>query len=191
MGDERIKELDKYFPPAGHCAFCGFHDKRHRLWDVLIAGADAGRTAEEIASWYELSLDAVRLVLEIRPYTTEIAQQESQVDSLINRLEWDEIERFGDDLFRDPDGKWIDISDMLEAIRQIDEKNSPIMEEAFIIIRRAVRVLRDIETRAVFLEPVARMNIEDILEPGDKWLEENKNVFARYSAFLSKNEQKE
>lgn len=63
-----LHELDVHFAPCGPCAFCGFRDKRHRLWDAIIGSADAGDSAETIAAAYDLPLPAVELVLELRPY---------------------------------------------------------------------------------------------------------------------------
>lgn len=52
-------QLDQWFPPRGPCAFCGFHDARHRLWDVLVL---MDETAEAQAANYELPVEAVRAV---------------------------------------------------------------------------------------------------------------------------------
>ena len=65
---DAIAELDRWYPPCGPCAFCGFHDKRHRLWDVWIAEADAGITAEDIADDFDQPIKYVEAVLRIRPY---------------------------------------------------------------------------------------------------------------------------
>jgi len=64
-----IAELDQYYPPCGPCAFCGHRDKRHRLWDTIMAQYDnAGTSVEEIARWYDVEPEHVRAVLRIRPY---------------------------------------------------------------------------------------------------------------------------
>ncbi len=63
-----IAQLDKYFPPAGPCAFCGHRDKRHRLWDVVMGMSEGGDSAEIIAHDYNLSVEAIEAVLKIRPY---------------------------------------------------------------------------------------------------------------------------
>lgn len=64
----RIKELDKHFKPCGSCWFCGFHDKRHRLWDTMIGMHEGGDSIELIASVYELPIEAVAKVIELKPY---------------------------------------------------------------------------------------------------------------------------
>ena len=58
-------ELDHYFPPAGPCAFCGHVDRRHRLWDALMARPESDLI---VALEYYLPLEAVRLVRTLRPY---------------------------------------------------------------------------------------------------------------------------
>ena len=60
-----LSDLDKWFPPCGPCAFCGHPDKRHRMWDMLI---DAQDSPEMLAKMYELPIEAVLAVKEIRPY---------------------------------------------------------------------------------------------------------------------------
>ena len=61
-----ISQLDKYYPPCGKCAFCGHKDKRHRLWDTWLALRDMG--AEWITVAYDVDIEYVELVLEIKPY---------------------------------------------------------------------------------------------------------------------------
>ena len=61
----QLSDLDKWFPPCGPCAFCGHPDKRHRLWDMLIDSPDP---PEMLANMYDLSLEAVQAVQQIRPY---------------------------------------------------------------------------------------------------------------------------
>ena len=69
----RPMKLDHYFPPCGPCAFCGHPDKRHRLWDAIIAARRDGKnTVADIASWMDLPADAVRAVLRSRPYQKRI-----------------------------------------------------------------------------------------------------------------------
>lgn len=63
--DVDISELDKYFKPAGPCMLCGHPDKRHRLWDTIIALTDSD---EVVAHLYDLPIEAVKLVRELRPY---------------------------------------------------------------------------------------------------------------------------
>ena len=56
-------------PPAGPCAFCGYPDKRHRMWDMIrgrfAAGEsiadlakDYGQTPLEIEQWLRLAITA-------------------------------------------------------------------------------------------------------------------------------------
>ena len=60
--------LNRYFPHAGPCAFCGHPDKRHRLWDAIMGQRAAGDSVDLIAWWYELPRAAVLAVLKVRPY---------------------------------------------------------------------------------------------------------------------------
>lgn len=66
--EERFPELNAHFPPAGRCLVCGGDDKRHRLWDTILAEIDGGETDEMIAGNYLLPPDAVAAVRRIRPY---------------------------------------------------------------------------------------------------------------------------
>ena len=68
MDRSQIAELDQWYPPCGPCAFCCGPDKRHRVWDVWIAQADAGETAADIADDFDAVLEYVEAVLRIRPY---------------------------------------------------------------------------------------------------------------------------
>ena len=68
MNKTDLAELDKHFPPCGPCGLCGFHDKRHRLWDSIMGNYSAGDTADTIADNYSHSIEAVLAVLRIRPY---------------------------------------------------------------------------------------------------------------------------
>ena len=61
-----IAQLNKWFTPAGPCAFCGHRDKRHRIWDTIMLAEAAGETAIGIAWWLELTV--IEAVLRIRPY---------------------------------------------------------------------------------------------------------------------------
>lgn len=63
-----LKDLDKWYPPCGPCAFCGFHDKRHRLWDMWCGMNKAGDTVESIAKNYEQPVEYVQAVIDIQPY---------------------------------------------------------------------------------------------------------------------------
>ncbi len=63
-----IAQLDKYYSPAGPCAFCGHRDKRHRLWDVIMGMFVGGDSIEMIAWDYNLSIEAIKAVIKIRPY---------------------------------------------------------------------------------------------------------------------------
>ena len=60
-----ISRLNIYFPPCGSCMFCGHKDKRHRLWDVIIA---MDNSDESIASVFDIPIESVKLVRQIRPY---------------------------------------------------------------------------------------------------------------------------
>ena len=60
-----IARLDKYFPPAGECMLCGFKDKRHRLWDAILF---LNESDEFTARCYNESIEAIKLVRQIRPY---------------------------------------------------------------------------------------------------------------------------
>lgn len=60
--------LDRWFPPAGACAFCGHADKRHRLWDALLGMLDAGDDVATVAGAYGLPVEAVEAVRDARPY---------------------------------------------------------------------------------------------------------------------------
>lgn len=66
-----MKQLDKYFPPCGEGAFCGHHDKRHRLWDAIMGNYDSRDSIKETAESYCLPIEAVKLVIELRPYEDE------------------------------------------------------------------------------------------------------------------------
>ena len=63
-----ISQLDKYYPPCGPCMFCGHKDKRHRAWDVFLSLSAGGEATEFIAGLYEVPVEYVKLVLEIKPY---------------------------------------------------------------------------------------------------------------------------
>lgn len=63
-----VLKLHEYFPHAGECAFCGFHDKRHRLWDMIIDRHKGGDSIEMLADDYRVPKEAIELVLKIRPY---------------------------------------------------------------------------------------------------------------------------
>ena len=56
------------YPYAGPCAFCGFRDKRHRLWDAVRENYRAGDSAESIADDYDLSVEAVRWIVAQRRF---------------------------------------------------------------------------------------------------------------------------
>ena len=61
-------DINMHFPPRGPCAFCGFHDARHRIFDTIIDSHNAGQSVDSIASEYELSILAVACVIKERPY---------------------------------------------------------------------------------------------------------------------------
>ena len=60
-----IAELDKYYHPCGPCAFCGHHDKRHRMWDMFM---DSPESDVELAADYHVDKEYVTAVRRIRPY---------------------------------------------------------------------------------------------------------------------------
>lgn len=62
---KQISKLDKYFPPCGECWFCGHRDKRHRLWDAILA---LDEPDECIAALYDEPIEAIKLIKEIKPY---------------------------------------------------------------------------------------------------------------------------
>lgn len=66
-----IADLDQWFPPCGPCAFCGFHDQRHRVWAAIMDRAAAGETAAELALDYGVPVAAIEAVLSVRPYEHE------------------------------------------------------------------------------------------------------------------------
>ena len=51
--------LTFWFAEAGPCGLCGAPDKRHRLWDVLIASPE---TDETLAWCYNYSVAAIHAV---------------------------------------------------------------------------------------------------------------------------------
>lgn len=64
-----IEYLDRYYQPCGECMFCGHKDKRHRLWDAIIALTDAGHDMDEILSQYpDESVAHIEAVQMVRPY---------------------------------------------------------------------------------------------------------------------------
>ena len=65
---KEISKLDKYYPPCGECWFCGHRDKRHRMWDTFLSLSKGGDSAEFIAGIYNINIEYVELVLEIKPY---------------------------------------------------------------------------------------------------------------------------
>ena len=46
-------------PFAGECAFCGGPDKRHRMYDAVVACLRAGDSRESVARGYDLPLETV------------------------------------------------------------------------------------------------------------------------------------
>jgi len=61
-----IEKLNNYSKPCGECMFCGHKDKRHRLWDAWLALRSMG--AEWLANAYEVDIEYIKLVLQIKPY---------------------------------------------------------------------------------------------------------------------------
>jgi uncharacterized protein (DUF433 family) len=39
-------------PPSGPCIFCGYPDKRHRMWDMIKQRFKAGESIDELAADY-------------------------------------------------------------------------------------------------------------------------------------------
>ena len=64
----RDKILDKHFPFSGPCGFCGHPDKRHRLWDSILARWECGDMVKEIMREYVYTEEAIHRVIELRPY---------------------------------------------------------------------------------------------------------------------------
>ncbi len=44
-------------PPSGVCAFCGYPDRRHRLWDMVLSRFKAGETLQDLATDYDYTRD--------------------------------------------------------------------------------------------------------------------------------------
>lgn len=67
---QEIAHLDEWFAPSGPCRLCGHPDKRHRLWDTILAicGSD-----EAVARYYEIPFEAVQAVRQVRPYQKDSA----------------------------------------------------------------------------------------------------------------------
>lgn len=63
-----IEKLDKWFPPAGPCVFCGHKDRRHRLWDVIMGMHENNEAVKAIAYNYDLSVESIEAVISIQPY---------------------------------------------------------------------------------------------------------------------------
>lgn len=63
-----VTELDRWFKPCGPCAFCGFNDKRHRLWDAIMERHEWGDSVADLAEDFDYPVDAIEAVLRIRPY---------------------------------------------------------------------------------------------------------------------------
>ena len=61
-----LSQLDKWIAPAGPCAFCGFRDKRHRLFDAILDLNESDKATEVLYDW--LPLEAIKAIRTIRPY---------------------------------------------------------------------------------------------------------------------------
>jgi len=61
-------------PYAGPCAFCGFRDKRHRLWDSVRENYRAGDSVADIAENYDLSIEGVRWIVAQRRFPRQRRQ---------------------------------------------------------------------------------------------------------------------
>ena len=66
-----VSELDQWLKPCGACAFCGFHDKRHRLWDAIMDRVASGDDPADVADDLSLEPAHVEAVLRIRPYADD------------------------------------------------------------------------------------------------------------------------
>jgi hypothetical protein len=74
-----VADLAKWFPECGPCAFCGFHDKRHRLWDAIL---DDDTTTDEWCAWnWDVPVDAIRAVRIVRPYQDDPFFSEEPTDA--------------------------------------------------------------------------------------------------------------
>lgn len=68
--------LDEHYPPCGPCAICGFHDKRHRLWDTILDEYHHGQmTPTEIANEYKLTIEHVAAVITEKPYRDDLTRR--------------------------------------------------------------------------------------------------------------------
>ncbi len=59
------KIIDSHIPFTGQCGFCGYHDSRHRIFDAII---DRLETSENLADDYELPIEIIKKIRELRPY---------------------------------------------------------------------------------------------------------------------------
>ena len=73
----KLTPLTRWFPLCGPCLLCGHQDKRHRLWDCIIERNEAGESIEELAEDYGLPAEAIREVIELRPYAEEGQRDET------------------------------------------------------------------------------------------------------------------
>jgi hypothetical protein len=59
------RKLNNLIRYRGTCGFCGFHDARHRLFDVIIYSND---TDYELAQNLELPIETIKLIRKLKPY---------------------------------------------------------------------------------------------------------------------------
>lgn len=55
---------DQFGPHAGPCAFCGHHDKRHRLIDSVVGAVLAGDSVEDTADDMDLNVQTVQAAVD-------------------------------------------------------------------------------------------------------------------------------
>lgn len=59
--------VDEQFPYAGRCGFCGFHDRRHRIFDSVISMNRAGDSYETLAEYYDVDLVVISALVVCYP----------------------------------------------------------------------------------------------------------------------------
>jgi len=52
--------LARDYVGLGECAFCGFQDAGHRVWDAIAERLEAGESERSVAEDYDLSIQGVR-----------------------------------------------------------------------------------------------------------------------------------
>ena len=59
------KIIDVHIPFTGQCGFCGYHDSRHRIFDAIM---DRPETSITLADDYQLPVEVIKKIRELRPY---------------------------------------------------------------------------------------------------------------------------